>query len=360
MKTEYDQHGNCDTPWRRYWYTLRWCISGGLVLSALFILLVDPFDGLSLSLPMPRAPVAENQRYAYPALARKSGFDSIIFGTSATRPWETERLNRVFDASFVNLSIHGATPYEQLLIGSLFLRHHPNPKMFIVAVDAITTVWCQMGTRRAYDELETPEWLFDENSWNDLPHLFNSKTFGLALDQIGYALGLVEPEYGLDGYRDYTPQLERRSRATIIRALYDADAPQPRPAPPKLPELSRAAVDALEFLALDYLEALLAAVPKQTTAIVVLNPLHHFHRPVDNTVKGMQIDACKTQIASIAAHYDAQVVDFMIDSGLTTDDDNFYDGIHITVTAARDLIDALPRALSSPTSANDIYRRPGQ
>ncbi|GCE82350.1 hypothetical protein [Komagataeibacter diospyri] len=41
----------------------------------LFVVLVDPWDGLPLSLPLHRLPVTSNARFTMPMLARRSRFD---------------------------------------------------------------------------------------------------------------------------------------------------------------------------------------------------------------------------------------------------------------------------------------------
>jgi hypothetical protein len=48
----------------------------------LLILLVDPYCNVPFSLPLDRAPISTNQRFAYPTLARDRAFDSVIIGSS--------------------------------------------------------------------------------------------------------------------------------------------------------------------------------------------------------------------------------------------------------------------------------------
>ena len=71
--------------WRRF---LRAAIGSalaiGLALYA-FIVVIDPWNTLPLSPPLPRVPVTSNARFVFPALARSGEFDSAIFGTSTSR-----------------------------------------------------------------------------------------------------------------------------------------------------------------------------------------------------------------------------------------------------------------------------------
>ena len=64
------------------------------------IVLIDPFNSIFFSLPVKRAPVTTNQRFAFPALARSPAFDSAIFGTSMTRLLKPASLNAKFGARF--------------------------------------------------------------------------------------------------------------------------------------------------------------------------------------------------------------------------------------------------------------------
>ncbi len=103
-------------------------------LMALTVYLVDPYDHLPISLPLDRAPLAHNQRFSYPALARATEFDSAIVGTSMTRMLQPERINPQLDARFVNLSMNVATAWEQQQLLDLFLRNRIQPKYIILGV----------------------------------------------------------------------------------------------------------------------------------------------------------------------------------------------------------------------------------
>ena len=59
---------------------LRTAITSFTVLVAFvyaLILLVDPYQNVPFSLPLERAPISTNQRFAYPALARDPRFDAV-------------------------------------------------------------------------------------------------------------------------------------------------------------------------------------------------------------------------------------------------------------------------------------------
>src|ERR1700742_4371588 len=102
-----------DNPWRRFFWLTVGTVAVTIGVIYAFVVLVDPFDALPLSPPLDRAPGTSNQRFEYPALARSPRFDSAVFGTSTSRLLRPAALNQEFRASFANLAMNDATPYEQ-------------------------------------------------------------------------------------------------------------------------------------------------------------------------------------------------------------------------------------------------------
>ncbi len=98
--------------WRRFWIVLLASAGGVLGGAFLAVVIVDPYDTLFLSPPFNPAPVVTNQRFSYPALARKARFDSAVIGTSTARLLKPAQLNPLFGAAFVNLAMNSSTAYE--------------------------------------------------------------------------------------------------------------------------------------------------------------------------------------------------------------------------------------------------------
>src|SRR4051812_39210368 len=117
--------GSTPARWRRFLRLLlaTWLGSAGLICA--FVVLIDPFNTLPLSLPLARAPVSTNARFAFPALARSANFDSAVIGTSTSRLLRPVVLDRAFGARFANLSMNAATAYEQARLLEVFIREHP-------------------------------------------------------------------------------------------------------------------------------------------------------------------------------------------------------------------------------------------
>jgi hypothetical protein len=316
----------------------------GIVYGYVFIL--DPFDTLSLSPPFDRSPITTNARYAFPALARSPAFDGIILGTSTSRLLRPAQLDPLFDARFANLAMNSATAYEQWRLGMLFARHHPDAKVLLLGVDI---VWCETGDGLAkYTERHFPEWMYDDNSWNDYLHQFSLYAVEQAGIQFGVLTGLRPRRYGRDGYTDFLPDDAAYDPARARRHLYSGGVPEPvQPVEPPV-QLSAAAIRALSFPALPLLGDLLAALPK-AEKLIFLVPYHIAEQPRPGSREAIVWNACKVRLAAlVAAAPHARLVDFMIPSPVTRQDDNYWDPLHYRVRIATWLGLSLRAAADGP------------
>jgi hypothetical protein len=315
--------------WRRFLSTLLLAFGAFVLACYGFILAMDPYMNVPFSPALPRAPVSQNQRYAYPALARSAEFDSAIVGTSMVRLLKPERLNALLDARFVNLAMNSATAYEQLQMNALFLRHHPAPRVMIYALD---DSWCRaVDTPDRYTFRDFPEFMLDENRWNDLLYLFNDKALENAVRMLELVQGRREPKYGADGYFDFTRDFGAYDLARTRQRIYGT--PTPPAAPPPL-DLEPAASEVLRMANLDLLPALLAAVPAGTRVAVLIPPMHVWH--LQSATAGYR--ECKRRALDIVGRRpDAVVLDYLLDSDLTRRDEHFWDALHYSDDIARRL-----------------------
>lgn len=286
-----------------------------------FILVLDPYQNVPFSPALPRAPVAQNQRYAYPALARQPRFDSAIVGTSMVRLLNPARLDALLGARFVNLAMNSATAFEQQRMNELFLRHHPQAKFLVYAID---DSWCRAATEPdRYTFRDFPEFMFDENRWNDLLYLFNDKALENAVRMLELLNGKREPKYGPDGYFDFTRDFGAYDLARTRQRIYGS--PTPPPAPPPLDLEPATAGDATPMANLDLLPALLGAAPADARVVLLMPPMHVWHQQQNAT----NYRECKARVLDIVgAGRPVTVLDYLLDSPVTRDDGNYWDAIH--------------------------------
>jgi hypothetical protein len=325
-------------PWRRF-------LGLTLALFALFslacygfILVLDPYQNVPFSPALPRAPVAQNQRYAYPALARQPQFDSAIVGTSMVRLLNPSRLNELLGARFVNLAMNSATAHEQVQMNALFLRHHPRAKFLVYAID---DSWCRAAAATdRYTFRDFPEFMFDENRWNDLLYLFNDKALENAVRMLELVQGKREPKYGADGYFDFTRDFGAYDLGRTRQRIYGS--PTPPPAPPPLDLEPAASTDAPAMANLDLLPTLLTAAPPDARIVLLMPPMHVWHQQQH----AANYRECKARVLeTVAPMARVQVLDYLLDSELTRRDENYWDAIHygdgIAAGIERDIAAAL-------------------
>lgn len=341
--------------WQGFSKWLLWSLLAILAVIAGAIWVIDPYDNLPFSPPLDRAPSASNQRYSYPAVARNPGFDSLVVGTSTMRLLPPEILNRVFDTRFANLSMNSATAYEQWRIAQVFARHHKRAKYLIVGIDV---VWCEAKAKvDKYTFRRFPEWMYDDNAWNDIPHLLEFKTFEVLGRQAGQLLGLREPRYGHDGYRSFLPPRTEYDLEKARQNIYGSADPKPRKQPVSAPADFTAQRAQWTFGSHELLAKMLKAFPDETRKVLVFVPYHRHHQPVEGTLDGARWDECRARIAEMARNApNTAVQDFMIDSPITSRDENYWDPLHYSNAIAERLAHLIARGLSGKRAPDGEYR----
>lgn len=338
--------------WRRFCRTLLATALGLAAVIYTFIAVVDPFDTLSLSPPLDRSPITTNARYAFPALARSPHFDSVILGTSTSRLLRPAELDPLFGARFANLAMNSATAYEQWRLGTLFARYHPATKVALIGLDI---AWCQEGDRVAkYTERSFPEWMYDDDPWNDYAEQFNLYAVEQAGITFGVLTGMRPRPYGRDGYTDFLPADDLYDLARAQAHLYPGGVAALAPVAPAV-TMNEAERRALRFPALEHLAPLLVAMP-EAEKITFFVPYHLGAQPRAGSREAILWDECKTRVAAIvAAEPRTRLVDFMIASPITREDANYWDPLHYRTAIATWLGQALRAAADGPPRSETGY-----
>ena len=327
--------------WKGYWKNFLITASSCTFFIYLIIILVDPFDTIFFSPPLDRAPMATNQRFSYPAIARNQKFDSAIIGTSSVRLFNPEILNEKFSANFVNLAVNSATPYEQSRFLEYFLRFHPQPKIIIFGIDIKNqNKWCALDNSERFTEREFPEWIFDDNLWNDLLYHFNGKALEIAGRQVAQLTGFMKPRFGLDGFDNFTPDISEYDIDKARKNIYGASGKPSQKERPSNPELSSEEIENLQFPALEFFEEMLKSVPEDTTKIIHIPPRPWLSQPVSNTKDYLVLGECRARMINIAkGKPNLHIFDFSINSPITSEDGNFWDEWHHNILIAEKIIE---------------------
>lgn len=322
--------------WRRFFRTAAWTAAIAVGALYAFVVLVDPWGSLPLTLPLDRVPVTSNQRFAYPVLARSSGFDSAIFGTSTSRLLRPADLNPAFDARFANLAMNDATPYEISALLGVFNRAHREVKFVMLGVDAR---WCVTGD--SFQKLTPrpfPAWMYGANRWRGYAEMFNLFAIQEAGKAFAVMTGLKKPDMGRDGYTSFVPPDMTYDPARAATHLVNAAQIIPGGDRTGTPDMWR-------FPALDLLRRDLAMLPAGSHKMLFFTPYNYRVLAAPGSEGALVWDECKRRVAALVREApNVSVVDFMRPSPITNVDDNYWDPQHYRVGVAnrmaKDLIAA--------------------
>ncbi|MHB2166054.1 hypothetical protein [Alsobacter sp. R-9] len=338
--------------WHSMARTLAVSLGGGLAAVGAFITLVDPYDVVPFSPPAQRPIMDLNQRWMYPSIVRSGRYDSLVIGTSTIRLLDPQELDRAFGGRFANLAMNSATAWEQLQVAQLFLREKGAPRTLLVGIDL---PWCaQNADKETITFRGFPPWMYDDNRWNDILHLFNGKTLEIAFRLVGYWIGVREPRYREDGYEVFVPPESQYDLARVRTHLYpNGQTPLPPVEPPVT--LSREQKARLRFPAVEWLSDYLDALANRTRIVIAVMPVHITGQPQAGSEAAAVERTCIERIAAMAHRYNALMVDWRYPSALTRDDTRYWDPLHYRLPVASGIVRTLEAASRGETSKDGSW-----
>ena len=302
-----------------------------------FVALVDPWDALPLSPPLPRVPISGNARFSFPALARSPAFDSVVLGTSTARLLQPAQLDPLFRARFANLAMNSATAWEQTRLLQVFLRAHPAPRAIVIGLDS---EWCG-ETAPETTPRPFPRWMYGPNRWAGYAQLLTPYAVQEAANQVAVMLHLKRPPYGRDGYTQFVPDESAYDPARVDAAFARWTPLDTGPAQPGEP---------YAFPAHALLRQALDAIPAGTRTVLFFAPYHLERQGAPGSGVAARWAACKAGVMAMAAGR-ATVLDFMIPSRITRDRAQYWDPLHTRAPIAAEV------ARSLATGEGDAVRR---
>ena len=319
-----------DPRWRSFVLTVISALVFLMFASYAFILVMDPYDNLRFSPTMERVPVDKYQRLFHPALARKAHFDSAIIGNSNIRLLKPQQLNRLLDSTFVNLGMDAASSWEQQQIFDVFVRNHNKINNIILGLDYL---WCYpvyADQKFVGDNTEAgfPYWLFDARVDNDLPPL-SLLSLQHAWLQLLAVTGVRPSPYGADGYHLFTGPMTNYDLQKARINIYGSITPKDKIGinPPETVTAKQR--KALRSRALERLAEMLIQLPSETRKIIMFTPYHYYYQAAPGSRQEIIWQECKNYVVELAERLEnAFVIDFMIESEITTNDANYWDYKH--------------------------------
>ena len=345
-----------EKPWRRFAAIFVAVFAGAFVCGVVFIVLLDPYELFPFSLPIERPIISIDQRQTYAQIIRSHRFDSLIVGSSTSRTIDPSVLDRKFDARFANLSISAGIAKEQLAIIRYFLRKIGPPKVIVIGLDH---VWCDRAADRAVSIAgDFPDWLYDDNRWNDLPNILNKNMIDLSVRLVRYHLKLYGPRIQPNGYDVGDPYAWLYNPSRAREMIWGEQHLWALPASPEpdLPPEDRAT---MTFPALAWIDEVLAQLPPTTVKILAFMPVHIAAQPWPGSQDAVNEWECKERAAAIGRRRDATVIDMRIASPLTFKDENYWDKLHTRAEIGRMVSETIADAALRGSRA-DSYRLLGR
>ncbi|MCJ2032262.1 hypothetical protein MKK50_23130 [Methylobacterium sp. J-043] len=305
-------------------------IAGYLALA----FLIDPYDSGRSTLFSAGAVRPQGPRTAAASRGRDPAFAAAVFGNSHIQLIEPARLTAATGIPFVQLSVPGTGPGEQLALLGWFLRHHPAPKAVILSVD---DAWCT-GDPALPSDRPFPFWLYSSDPLSYLRGLLRVSVAQEVAGRIGWLVGARAKRAVADGWWDYELDYLRFGALDDERARAARETPIPDAVAP-----GRAGPD---FPAADRLATALAALTAETAVVMVFPPVYAAGLPRPGTPRAHAEAACRNAVAAaLQRHGRSALIDARRERPALHDPGLFFDQTHYRHALARPLADEIAAAL---------------
>lgn len=142
-------------------------LAGALAAVIILVIYVDPF--FQYHAPHKDFPyVVDNQMNQNPGMAKNMEYDSVILGSSMTVNFNTNWFRELMGLNTIKLSYSGAFPKDQANIMDIIFDSRNTIDAVFLGIDIITYSGGVEETK-----YPVPEYLYDNNRWNDIPYLLN-------------------------------------------------------------------------------------------------------------------------------------------------------------------------------------------
>ena len=177
----------------------------------------DPQAGLYYEL--------NNERSQNDGIIRHFSYDGMIIGTSMSENFKTSEAEELWGGSFIKVPFAGGTYKEQNDNIAKAIKYNPELKVVIRPLDY---AYLMDDADRVRDDLgDYPDYLYDNNPFNDVNYIFNKDIFfGICLPMLedahaGKAAGVTS----FDEYANWMAEAEFGPEAALLgRTEYKAPA----------------------------------------------------------------------------------------------------------------------------------------
>ena len=300
--------------WGRWLATFVCMLALGACVIFALVILVDPYDSGHFGFLGIKGIRDESPRTANASRGRDPQFSAAVFGNSSGQLLKPTELSQATGMRFVQLTVPGTGPREQMVVLRWFVRHHPRADALVIVTDP---VWCTDDPAIPIHS-PFPFWLYSGSAIEYLGQLFSSRALGRLVRRVQLGLGLRTPS-APDGYWNYE---------LLAHGEF-------RPAPPPNESAATNVVNEPQFPAIEQLAGFIANV-SDIPVVLVMPPMIASNLPRPGTYEAGRLAACKAALARlVVGRPHSKFLDFRVDDPLTRDQKNFLDPIHYRALLAR-------------------------
>lgn len=152
-----------------------------LLALALVTVIIDPFWHYHKGLAGLEYPL-KDERYQNDGIARHSEYDSIITGTSMCQNFKCSEFDALWGAKSIKIANSGASFHETNANIRRAISHNPDVKYIVCSLDG------HLLNYGAYSDWYEgyPEYLYDNNPFNDVNYLLNKEVIPKTIAVINY------------------------------------------------------------------------------------------------------------------------------------------------------------------------------
>ncbi len=173
-----------------------------LALYASVTVYIDPLFHYHAPLPQYQYPI-EDERYQNDGILRHFEYNGIIAGTSLCQKFKPSEADKLFDAKFVKVALSGARYKEINDEITRAFGYGKDIKYVIRGLDLDALVLDKDAIRDGYNP---PEYLYNNNLFDDVNYVFNKTLFNRNLKVIEYTKqGKTTTSFDEYGYTDGDP-----------------------------------------------------------------------------------------------------------------------------------------------------------
>ena len=312
--------------WGRWLATFLGTLALGAAAVFAFVLIVDPYDSGRVGLTGIQGVRDASPRTANASRARDPQFDSAVIGNSTGQLVKPDELSRLTGNRFVQLTVPGTGPREQLAIADFFVRQHPRVGALVITADES---WCGRDPALPMQH-PFPFWLYGESNLDFLGRLFSTRALRLAWQRLLVGAGLRQRS-AADGYWDY----EKEGPGEFAPAIVPRDDGGPAPA-----------TVSENFPGVALLGAAIRKLPADVPVVLFVPPAYHTMLPRAGSLAAAEEAACKSALKNlVAGRPRSNFIDFRVENALTRDAANFMDFGHYRAAIARKMEVAIAESI---------------